>query len=131
MGGVRKSFNCGSMSVEEDVEANHYDDEQGPGYLHATGGWFNEFLHIGNLLLALVEEGYDDHGHADDDEYPEGEHHEMGPEGGSVENEEVENTCADTEDGAPGEGHIGGTRGAAFPENTKQEDGRHRRGDET
>ena len=119
------------MAVEEDVETYHHDDKQGPGYLYATGGRLHKFLHIGNLLLALVRQGDGDHGHADDDEYPEGEHHEMRPERGSVEYEEVENAGADTEDGSPGERHVGGSGGAALPEYTEKEDGSHRRGDES
>ena len=66
------------MAVEEDVEANHDDDEQGPGDLHADAGGLDEFLHIGDLLLALVEEGDDDHRYTDDNKNPEGKHHEMG-----------------------------------------------------
>ena len=119
------------MSVEEDVEANHDDDEQGPGDLYADAGRLDEFLHIRDLLLALVQQGHHDHGDTDDDEYPEGEHHEMRPEGGSVKDKEVENTCTDGEYGSPGERHVGGTRGTALPENAEQENGRHRRSNET
>ena len=107
------------MAVEEDVEANHDDDEQGPGNFYTHAGGLDEFLHIGDLLLALVHKRYDDHGHADDDEYPEGEHHEMWPEGSTVKDKEIKDARADREDGAPGERHIGGTRGATLPENTK------------
>ena len=55
----------------------------------------------------------------------------MRPERGSVEYEEIEDAGADTEYGSPGERHIGGTGGTALPEHTEEEDGSHRRGDES
>ena len=55
----------------------------------------------------------------------------MRPERSSVEYEEVEDAGADTEDCSPGERHVGSPGGAALPEHAEEEDGSHRRGDES
>ena len=111
------------VSVEENVETNHHNDEQGPGYLHATGRGLHKFLHIRHLLFGLVQEGYDDHGGSDDGENPERQHHKVGPERSSVEHKEVENARTDGEYGSPSESHVGSTGGASFPEHAEEEDG--------
>ena len=113
------------MSVEEDVQGDHRNDEQCPSHSHIPRWLVCNLLDHSCLLFCLIQQTDDDHRYTNDDEDPEGEHHEVGPEVGAVKHEQIEDTCADAEHRTPREGHVGCPRGGALPENTEEEDGRH------